>query len=156
TDRVVRRHVELENAATPSLALSVAKAAKAPGQAPSPATNQTRWINYYGPPRTFPTYSYSRVLETNFVRAVFSNQVVLVGGGLVSVPFLGGKENDSWPTPWSLLGSKKASGAEVSATACLNYLRGDWLRRSSSLTEGILILGSGLLCGFGLAFSRPR
>ncbi|HXJ61253.1 MAG TPA: serine/threonine-protein kinase [Verrucomicrobiae bacterium] len=153
TDRVVRRHIELESAAWQSLALSVANAA---GQAPPPAGNQTRWINYYGRPRTIPTFSYYRVLDPDFAKAAFSNQVVLIGGGLMSLPFLGGKETDSWPTPWSLLGWDKASGAEVSATACLNYMRGDWLRRSSSLTEAILILGSGLVCGFGLAFSTPR
>ena len=91
------------------------------------------------------------MLDPDFDCTLFSNQVVLVGG-VSEVPYLGGKETDEWPTPWSLLGYRKTPGTEVNATACLNYLRREWLEALPEWAETILILGTGLLCGFGFAY----
>ena len=46
-------------------------------------------------------------------------------------------------------------GVEVQATAFLNLLRGDWLRRWSPATEGAIICVVGFLLGAGLVRARP-
>src|SRR5205823_6132910 len=46
-------------------------------------------------------------------------------------------------------------GVEIQATAFLNLLRGDWLTRTSWVTERWLILAVGLLFGYGLVRFHP-
>src|SRR5439155_11216313 len=47
------------------------------------------------------------------------------------------------------------SGVEIQATAFLNLLRGDWLRRWPARVEEGLIVALGLACGFGFVRFRP-
>ena len=70
-----------------------------------------------------------------------------------------GERKDAYITPFSrwVQDPKQLfiAGVEVQAVATLNLLRGDWLTRPSSRTEGILIVLLGLVMGFVLALLRP-
>jgi adenylate cyclase len=47
------------------------------------------------------------------------------------------------------------AGVEIQATALLNLIRGDWLTRLPGPVEAGLVIGFGLLFGFGLVRLRP-
>ena len=147
TDAFVRRHYYRKDLNAPSLAWRTAQLASAK-QLPPPFAE--RWINYYGPPGMLPHYSYWEALNGPG-SAVFSNKVVFVGS-LYHIGMTGGKGTDDFRTPYSRWTGTKAPGVEINATACLNVLRGDWLRRTSVSAE----LGLLALCGavFGGLLSR--
>jgi adenylate cyclase len=132
------------------------------------ATNDTvrfseRWLNYYGPPRTIPNYSFYRVISTNRddqppPPGFFKNKSVFVGGAFQT--YLASDRKDEFPTPfWTLRirdnYDRFMSGVEVHATAFLNLVRGEWLTRTSSRSENWLVLLSGVVFGFGMKRARP-
>jgi len=116
------------------------------------------WMNYYGPERrVLPFVSfYQAVADSDLAvpPGYFSNKVVFVGQKLHTQ--LSASRMDECPTPYSYLAEDKfMSGVAIHATACLNLLRGDYLRRLDWITERIIILAFGAIVGAGLVFLRP-
>jgi CHASE2 domain-containing sensor protein len=150
-DRAIREHHHREDFDVPSLAWRVAE--RTMDRPPPPF--QARWINYYGPPGLIPHLSYHTVLETNAPPlAALSNQVVFIGG-LYDVGFAGGKRSDDFRTPFTRWTGRRSPGVEIQATAYLNLVRGDWLRRTPGWAEAALLVVCGGALGAGLSGRRP-
>ena len=115
-----------------------------------------RWMNYYGPPGTIPWASYYHVISNTLSPHLVSNRVVYIGARY-SVGWTGGRGTDDLGTPYSRWerDHRKSPGVEVNATAFLNVLRNESLRRSSPFVEvlSIVLLGSAL--GFGFVRLKP-
>jgi adenylate cyclase len=94
------------------------------------------WIDYYGPPSTIRTVSFSRVLDGKMPDGFFRDKYVVVGP---SAPSL----QDVHPTSTS--GDELMAGAEIQATAIDTVRRGLPLREGSSAVNVILILVLGLI-----------
>jgi len=124
----------------------------------------SRWMNYYGPPHFLPSVSYAEALNPAVVEdSFFRDKVIFVGARLLTK--FAGERKDEYAHPFSYwLSSEMAAergmmnfiaGVEIQATAFLNLLRGDWLSRLPLATERAVIVGLGLLFGFGLVRLRP-
>ena len=118
----------------------------------------SRWINYYGPHGVIPGMSFYKVVspDENLPRGFFSNKVVFVGARLFTK--FSGDRKDEFPTPYSRWGSggnRFMPGVDIQATAFLNLVRGDWLRRFPDFAEQIFILFAGIIFGIGLVLCRP-
>lgn len=119
----------------------------------------TRWINYYGPQGTIPGISFHKVFSTDegaIPSGFFSNKVVFVGARLLTKS--SGERKDEFPSPYSRWSSGQADfmpGVDIQATAFLNVLRGDWLRRLPLGIEKIVIGFFGIAFGAGLVLFRP-
>jgi CHASE2 domain-containing sensor protein len=150
-DSVIRQNHFLKDLDAPSFAWRTAKMAF-PGLTAAPY--ERRWLNYYGPPGYLPHYSYADVLNNQVDHGAFSNRVVLVGSNFDIGPS-GAKPTDYFPTPYSLWTGTQAPGVEVNATAVLNLLRGEWLKRTSTASEIGWILLAGLGLGGGFSLLRP-
>jgi adenylate cyclase len=115
------------------------------------------WLNYYGPTAVIPSVSLYQVLADNDSNAppgLFTDKVVFVGVRLH--PALQATRIDEYRTPFSnLAAGDLMPGVAIHATACLNLIRGDWLRRFSHSTESMIIIGFGILLGWGLVLCRP-
>jgi adenylate cyclase len=64
-----------------------------------------------------------------------------------------GLHKDEYYTPYS--GGDLGPAIDVQATQFLNLIHGDWLTRLPPKLEFMVIIFSGILFGFGLAFFRP-
>ncbi len=118
-----------------------------------PARGESIWLNYYGPPSTLAWHSYSDVMMNRVQASDFAGKLVFVGA-VYDLGYPGGRRLDDLPTPYTERTGRRSPGVEVVATAALNFLRDDGLRRTSSAVE---ILGLGLLgglAGFGLGRLR--
>jgi CHASE2 domain-containing sensor protein len=120
--------------------------------------NSMFWLNYYGPELlAIPSVSlYQAVADSdpNAPRGYFSNKVVFVGERLMTQP--SDTRKDQYASPYSWLpGNRFMSGVTIHATACLNLIRGDYLRRLGAGTERIIVLLLGSLIGAGLVSFRP-
>lgn len=143
----VRRHYH--NPGYTSLASAVARAMGRPVE-----SSPSRWINFYGPPLKIPWISYHRVLQVDGPSTnLFAGKIVFVGKSRVTT--FEGQSPDELPTPYNLQKYGKTSGVEIQATACLNYLRGDWLTELSDIRHLVLFVASGVFFGVLFAFVRP-
>ncbi len=113
-----------------------------------------RWLNYYGPPGCFDEVPVNDVLKNRVKPGRFENRIVIVGGRSTLSGLGFGK--DDFRSPFSLLGGKFTSGAEVHLTALLNLLRNEWLVRLDENREAWLILVFGVLLGGVLPRFRPH
>ena len=79
---------------------------------------ESRWLNYYGPPRSIPSVSYFlAVLPGGVPPGFFKDKIVFVGAQL-SADF-SGKGKDEFLTPYAYWGKGFAPGVEIHATAAL-------------------------------------
>lgn len=87
-------------------------------------------INYYGPARTIPTFSYYQVLETEYPlpSKIFKDKIVFVGLSLRTE--LGPSQKDSYLTPFG-----RMFGVEIHATAAANLITKNWIHRNSIWIE---------------------
>jgi hypothetical protein len=130
---------EYVQGSNPSVALA---AAVMEGYDPGKATGE-KWIQYYGPHGTLPHISYQAA--TNAVPGFFHNKIVFIGNKPESaVP--GGSESDKFNTPFN----DATGGVEILATAYLNLIHHDWLRRPGKTSEACLIILAGFMLGGGL------
>jgi adenylate cyclase len=159
-DLVVREHTPRADNPLPSLAWATAHFLRAPAANQESAETVPRWMSYYGPPNFLPGKSYWEALAPAVVPDEFFRDKVVFIGGRLQTKFAG-ERKDEYPNPYSFWLSTVArerqeglfsSGVEIQATAFLNLLRGDWLRRLSFGTERVLILLAG--AGFGLGLIR--
>ena len=137
----------------PSLAWTAARLSGATLPDSNSANQATYWLRYYGPPGTLPYVSYHKA--TNQPAGYYSNQVVFIGGNR-SLGFLNEKL-DRFYTPFTAWSrhAESISGVELVATMYLNLVRHDYLRRMPWWGEFLLLLGSAVLFGAGLALLRP-
>ncbi|MFN8108434.1 MAG: CHASE2 domain-containing protein [Thermoleophilia bacterium] len=94
-------------------------------------------IDYAGPSRTVPTYSFERVLHGHFPKDAFRGRVVVVGATAPSL-------QDVHATPAS---TRPMSGPEVQANAIRTVLHGVPLRPQSTRAQWIVVLLMGLAPG---------
>ena len=126
----------------------------------------SRWLNYAGPsprPNDFtkpaPILSCgARDVLNGFDPDLFRDKIIVIGGkpGIVAAE-LG---SDLFATPFNRFDRQGAlvplmSGVELQANALSNYLRGNWLVRTSDRTEFWLIIALGILAGAGFTAFRP-
>ena len=138
----------------PWLPAAVAKFAGAPESAVRSDASESRWLNYYGPPRSIPSVSYFlAILPGGVTTGFFKDKIVFVGAQL-SADF-SGKGKDEFLTPYAYWGKGFAPGVEIHATAALNLLRHDWLNRLPPMLELSVVLLFALLAGYGLIRARP-
>lgn len=152
-DRHIREHNHHETSLhnVPSLAW---RAAQLTLTNDLPEANAPRSINYYGPPGSIRHYSYHKIFESNSIPAAhLSNQVVFIGDRY-DFGWSGGERSDTYGHPYAWRTDGQLPGVEAIATAYLNLVRGDWLRRLPRSQEAALILVLGCLLGFGLARCR--
>lgn len=116
---------------------------------------EARWLNFYGPPNTFPNVSYDRALRDNEVPPdFFRDKVVFIGGRSTLGSLMLGK--DDFRTPYGLFGEQFAHGVELHLTILQNLLRGEWLTRLAPSGELWFVVVFGVLLGGGLPWLRPH
>jgi adenylate cyclase len=114
------------------------------GRAIIPVDKYARmFINFLGPPGTFPTYSAAQVLDGSLPKEALKDKLVLVGATAVGI-------FDLRVTPFSGI----CPGLEIQATVLDNILRGDFIRTPPhpTLTTMAIVLAIGLI--FGLLLPR--
>ena len=119
---------------------------------PRESTEQ-RWINYYGPAKTFSSVNFAQALDPEGVPPGYFRDKIVMIGGRSAVGYLA-KSQDEFGTPYSRGAHQFTSGLEVHATILLNLLRGDWLTRIPSNEEAVIVIVVGLIAG-AFALSRP-
>ena len=92
------------------------------------------WIDFYGPPETFPTYSFSRVLNGKVEPALLEGRTVVVGA---SAPSL----QDVHPVPTA--DSELMAGAEIQANAIATVERGVPLEEGPAALGALIIVALG-------------
>jgi CHASE2 domain-containing sensor protein len=127
----------------PSIATLVAAGLRAPAPAFS---DGTAWIDFRGPPGSFPTYSFADVLDGRVGAAQLRGRIVVVGATAPTI-------QDVHPTATS--GDRLMAGAELQANAIWTALHGNPLRDAPPLESWLLILGLAL-AGPLLALRRAR
>jgi adenylate cyclase len=163
SDLVVRQHTSRLDNPLSSLAWVAASFAGAEVTKDESREAVRRWMNYYGPPNFLPSKSYYEALEPSLVADdFFRGKIVFIGARLQTK--FAGERKDEYANPFSFWLSRDmqdkqeaiySPGVEIQATAFLNLLRGDWLKRSGFTTETWLILAAGLVFGWGLARFHP-
>jgi adenylate cyclase len=112
------------------------------------AREDTAWIDYYGPPGTIKSVSFSRAVEGKTPPGMFKDKVVVIGP---SAPSL----QDVHPT--STTGDKLMAGAEIQASALDTVRRGLPLQLAPRWLDIALILLLGMVSPLGsLRFSPLR
>jgi len=122
----------------------------------------TFWVNYYAPEIKMPAVSLYQAIadhDPDVPPGFFRNKVVFVGSKIQTHIAIGRK--DEYSTPFSYLQDsslnayKWMQGVTIHATAFLNLIRGDYLRRIDWRLEHALIIACGVLFGGGLVLCRP-
>ena len=130
SDRVLRREI-YQPVETVTLPVKVAQLA---GTAVSSSDfpDNHAWIDYLGPPGTFPTYSLSSVLDGHVNGGVFAHKIVLIG---ITDP--SASQRDTFLTSVS---STPMSGVEVDANAVWTILHGFPLFQPVSGAVNLLLI----------------
>lgn len=119
--------------------------------------SRERWLNYYGPPGSVLSVSYCEALKPGKIEdSFFRDKVVFVGSRIITK--FAGERKDEYRTPFGFFVTKGAMfvpGVEIQATACMNLLREDWLRRLPPSAELSILILAGLVIGFGLMRLPP-
>jgi len=153
-DLVVRKHTT--ESELPSLSWVAARFVGA-RVATNESPDAVRWLNYYGPPGSVLSVSYCDALKPGKVEdSFFRDKVVFVGSRIITK--FAGERKDEYRTPFGFFVTKGAMfvpGVEIQATACMNLLREDWLRRLPLGVELAVVVVAGLLVGFGLMRLQP-
>src|SRR5581483_358712 len=111
-------------------------------------------LNYYGPSGTIPGVNFATAISDDIATNYFSGKVVFIGARYLTK--YTGQRKDEYPTPYSYwFGGNFTCGVEIQATALLNILRHDFLQRLPQRVELALLMGFGLVTGFGLVLLRP-
>ncbi|HXC34513.1 MAG TPA: CHASE2 domain-containing protein [Candidatus Acidoferrales bacterium] len=111
---------------------------------------EERWLRYYNLDTAFSDLSYGLAL-TNQAPNYFHDKVVFIGND-PETRYANNHEPDKFNTPYTDWTEEGVGGVKILATAYLNLVRGDWLRRASWPMEGLLLIATGGLSG--IVFSR--
>jgi CHASE2 domain-containing sensor protein len=112
---------------------------------------QQQWLRYYGSDGAWTRlgYRFAFTQPTNY----FRNRIVFIGNqpkGRTA-----GGEPDRFRTPYTRWTGEAVGGVEILATACLNLVNGDWLRRPAWWVELLALVAAGTLLGGVLCQARP-
>ena len=146
-DLIVRKHWPFP---APGLYPSLPWTAARLAGARLPEGPQEQWLRYYGSEGAWTSLSYNFALAqvTNY----FHDKIVFIGNKPeTSMP---GDEKDEFRTPYTRWTGASAGGVEILATAFLNLLNDEWLRRPSGWVEELLLLAAGVLLGSTLCLVR--
>jgi CHASE2 domain-containing sensor protein len=147
-DRITRRHWPFPSPGPhQSLAWTAARLAGATLE----ASPEDRWLRYYGSAAPWATIPYYLALTK--APGYFGTNVVFIGNKPETA--LLDEEKDKFRPPYTRWGGEAVGGVELHATAFLNLVNGDWLRRPHWALEVALILLIGAGLGFGLCRVRP-
>src|SRR5687768_5828231 len=140
-DDIVREHWPCPSPDYPSLSWTAAKLAGATLMDGS----QPQWLRYYGFRGPWAPLTYSHA--SNQAPGYFSDKIVFIGNQpKTSVP---DGEEDEFKTPYTRWEGDACGGVEIVATAFLNLLNHEWLRRPHwAIEAAMLLLTGGLLGGF--------
>jgi adenylate cyclase len=97
--------------------------------------DNSAWIDFHGPPRTFTRYSFSSVEQGRVPAAAFRDKIVVVGAMAPSLQDV---------SATSTSGDELMSGPEIQAEAISTILRGFPLREAPSWVGWLLVLGLGV------------
>jgi adenylate cyclase len=105
-------------------------------------------INYQGPPRTYPYYSFADVAQKKFTAGTFRDKIVLIGASATGI-------GDLRATPF---GGVDFPGVEIHANVVDNILNQRFLRRGprEALIDVGFIFLFGIPLGIWLALVQPR
>jgi adenylate cyclase len=121
--------------------------------------SQPFWVNYYAPEIALPSVSFYEAIADHdpaVPAGFFHNKIVFVGARIQTK--LAMQRKDEYSTPFSYDQDnlyRWMSGVTIHATAFLNLIRGDYLRRIDWRLENALIIAIGVLFGGGLVLCRP-
>jgi diguanylate cyclase (GGDEF)-like protein/PAS domain S-box-containing protein len=105
-----------------------------------------QWVNYYGPAKTFPTYSLIDLVAGRLAPGLFKDRIVLIGGTALGY-------SDRHPSPFD----SALPGVERLATVVDNVITGRWLARPAwaAPIELIGMIAFPLLATLLIARLRP-
>lgn len=129
-------------------------AAIAGDHVPDGYEQEQRWLNYYGPPGTIAHHSYTDALAGRIPSHAVLGRVVFVGA-LADIGFTGGRRTDDYETPFTPKTGMRSPGVEINATAYLNLVRGDWIRRLGAAWELVFAVSLALLLASACSYFRP-
>lgn len=114
------------------------------------AIPQEQWLRYYGP-NAWTAFSYH--FATNKPIGYFRDKIVFIGSKPEdSFP---SQEEDKFSTPYTRWTNEAVGGVELVATAFLNLMNGDWLRRPPLWIELLLLVITGAAFGVAFSFFKP-
>lgn len=148
---VVRQYF-LGDEIRPSMPWVAARVAVAPVTSGPGARQPDTWLNYYGPALSLQHVSFSEV--ANLPTGYFRDKAVFVG--VLPKTLKAFEESDVFKTPYSSWGRSLFPGVEIGATAYLNIVNNDGLRRMHDGWQLLIFLGCGVVLGGGLRWFTPR
>ena len=111
-----------------------------------------QWMRYYGESGAWTHLSYPFALTT--APNYFRDKIVFIGNRPATTAPDG--EKDKFSTPYSRwTKNETVGGVELLATAFLNLMNGDWLRRPPWWSELLVLILTGAALGIGLSLFRP-
>ncbi len=148
-DSIVRRHwpFPAPKEQFPSLPWAAAQCAGAQLS----MVPQEQWLRYYGENGAWTSLSYH--LATNQAPSYFHDKIVFIGNK-PETPLPDG-EQDEFRTPYTRWTKEAVGGVEINATAFLNLVNGEWLRRPTGWVEALVLAAAGVLLGGALWKLRP-
>lgn len=144
-DGFVRGHHSYINE-MPSLALAAAKAYSGNDTLQSDTnrfgTSPKSLINFAGPPGTFKTVSYYRVLEPGKYLAdnPFADKLVFIGFSVKNTVSLITSHADHYSTPYVRFGAEQMAGVEIQANIAANYLHEGFIKKANPVTLAVIII----------------
>lgn len=107
-------------------------------------------IQYFGPPRSYPTVSYYQALDPEAFLPPdrFRDRIVLVGLSLKASAAPDSGSVDAFPTPYTLTSASLTAGVEVQATIIDNLLHGFYVVPISRPWTLVLVGGAALLAAY--------
>lgn len=151
-DDIIRRHWPFPGPGPLQTAPWVAATLSGAHLDPQP---QERWLRYYDLDAALPALSYRLALTE--APNYFHDKIVFVGNDPEKKSASNYHDEDKFHTPFTRWTEEGIGGVKIIATAYLNLVRGDWLRRAAWPVEGFLFIITGAISGILLArFSRWR
>lgn len=109
------------------------------------------YLNFYGPPRTIPTFTYDQVLENRLPKNFsFKNKAVFVGFSEKLEP----EQKDNFNTVYSQANGLDLSGIEIAATAFSNLLYNSTIKPTSNSNALLIIIIFGFIISFAARLCR--
>jgi adenylate cyclase len=131
-----------------------------PGIARNLSVTENDRIRYIGPPQTFTTIPYHRLLDpanqlSENWKEVLRDNIVMVGRGLKTMPDLTAVEADMFFTPFHKSSGQLMPGVEVHATLVANMIAGEALREAPTAYAMLLVLAAAALCWLAMGSWHP-
>jgi adenylate cyclase len=149
-DAFVRRGrltVDFQGREYPGFDLQIYRLAKAAGIPAAPLPDHPEfWINYAGPPDTFPRVAYSRIVSGEIPPEVFKGQIVLVGATTQIL-------QDVFPTPFAPF--RTMPGVLIHANILDTLLAGIPIHRAPAWVDIGLAMMAGGAAGWAATAFRP-